>query len=217
MGGAASDASQSLWSHPRLGALFPEYLLRVHTIVRASVPLMELGRDRAQELAPTDAVAAGVARYLTRHIREERHHDDWLLEDLGALGVEARSVLDRLPSPTVAELVGAQYYWIRHHHPVMLLGYIAVLEGTPPVADHVEDVIRRTRLPRAAFRTILKHADLDPHHRDALDRALDALPLSEDQSAAIAVSAFTTSRLLGESLTELIENWDRNHSRTRDD
>ena len=38
----------------------------------------------------------------------------------------------RPPAPAVAALVGAQYYWVLHHHPVALLGYIGLLEGYPP-------------------------------------------------------------------------------------
>jgi Iron-containing redox enzyme len=209
MGGETAAASHALWSHPALRALFPDYLFRIHSIIRASVPLMEAGRARAEQLASSDVVAAGVAGYLAHHIREERHHDDWLLADLGVLGVTSEAVSSRMPSPTVAALVGAQYYWIQHYHPVALLGYIAVLEGTPPVAEHVEGVIARTGIPRDAFRTILRHADLDPHHRDGLDRALDALALSEEQVATVAISAFTTNRLLGQSLRELLESWER--------
>lgn len=202
-------ASRAFWAHPQLAELFPDYLIRTHSIIRASVPLMEAARERAEGLAAGDAVAAGIAAYLAHHIREERHHDDWLLADLGALGVPPAQVLARMPSPTVAGLVGAQYYWIRHYHPVTLLGYIAVLEGTPPVVEHVERVIRRTALPRDAFRTILKHAELDPHHRDGLDRALDALPLTTDQAATIAISAFWTVQMLGRSLTETVDSWMR--------
>ena len=200
-----ADASRAFWSHPKLAELFGEYLVRTHCIIRASVPLMEAARDRAVVLAGDDAVATAVAGYLERHIREERHHDDWLLADLDVLGVARTHVLGRMPSPTVAALVGSQYYWIHHYHPMTLLGYIAVLEGTPPCADHVEGVIARTGLPRAAFRTILKHAELDPHHRDALNDALDALPLTPDQAGTIAISAFATVRMLAGSLTETLE------------
>ena len=38
---------------------------------------------------------------------------------------------------TAAALVGAQYYWIRHVHPVALLGYVMLLEGYPPSAGTV--------------------------------------------------------------------------------
>ncbi len=133
-----SAASGAFWSHPELPGLFADYLVRTHSIIRASVPLMETARARAEELAAHDDVAADLATYLAHHIREERHHDDWLLDDLEALGVARDAVLARMPSPTVAALVGSQYYWIRHYHPVALLGYIAVLEGTPPVAEHVD-------------------------------------------------------------------------------
>jgi hypothetical protein len=204
-----SAASGAFWSHPELPGLFADYLVRTHSIIRASVPLMETARARAEELAAHDDVAADLATYLAHHIREERHHDDWLLDDLEALGVARDAVLARMPSPTVAALVGSQYYWIRHYHPVALLGYIAVLEGTPPVAEHVEAVISQTGLPRDAFRTILKHADLDPHHRDALNRALDAMPLTADHAATIAVSGFSTLHLLGRSLTETVDHWTR--------
>ena len=212
VGTAYSEASRALWSHPRLAERFADYLVRTHSIIRASVPVMEAARDRAAELAPDDAVAADVAAYLTHHIREERHHDEWLLDDLEVLGVPREQVLAQMPSATVAALVGSQYYWIRHHHPVALLGYIAVLEGTPPVAEHVEGIIRQTGLPRKAFRTILKHADLDPHHRDALNRALDAMPLTADHAATIAISGFSTLQLLGRSLTETVDNWTRSRS-----
>ena len=30
-----------------------------------------------------------------------------------------------MPSPAVAALVGSQYYWLLHHHPVALLGFVA--------------------------------------------------------------------------------------------
>ena len=37
-----------------------------------------------------------------------------------------------MPPPSVAGLVGSQYYWILHHHPVAFLGYVALMEGYPP-------------------------------------------------------------------------------------
>jgi hypothetical protein len=66
--------------------------------------------------------------YLERHIEEERHHDEWTLDDLAAVGIEPAQTLAIRPTANVAALVGAQYYWILHHHPVALLGYMATLE-----------------------------------------------------------------------------------------
>lgn len=198
-------AGRALWTHPRFARLYPELLFRNHCMIRASVPLMESALQRATTLAPEDRVADGLAEYFARHIPEERHHDDWLLDDLEVLGVARARVLERVPSPTIAALVGAQYYWIRHDHPVALLGYIAVLEGTPPTVAHLESVIARSGLPRRAFRTFLKHATLDVHHRGDLDRFVDRLPLRRRHQALIGVSAIRTVHLLEDSLSELLD------------
>lgn len=201
--GEYDAAAEALWLHPELASRFPDYLFRIHSIIRASVPVMEAARDRAAELANDDPACAALAAYLAQHVPEERHHDDWLLDDLEILGVTRTDVWSRQPSATVAALVGAQYYWIRHFHPVAILGYIAVLEGTPPTEAHVEGVIERTGLPPDAFRTFIKHARLDPHHRDDLDAALDAMPLTEAQELLVTTNALETQHWLARSLIEV--------------
>ena len=95
-----------------------------------------------------------------------------------------KDVLKRIPPPSAAALAGAQYYWIRHVHPVALLGFIAVLEGTPPDVDFFEATADRIGVPRKAFSNLLLHGKLDPQHRDDLDRALDSLPLTRKPSRA---------------------------------
>ena len=200
------DAAAALWSHPKLRVLFPDYLFRIHSIIRASVPVMEAARDRAAALAADDPTCAALAAYLAHHVPEERHHDDWLLDDLEVLGVSRASVWARQPSPTVAALVGAQYYWIQHHHPVAILGYIAVLEGTPPTEELVEGVMTSTGLPADAFRTFIKHARLDPHHRDDLNAALDAMPLTDAQETLVTVNAIETQHWLARSLRETLRD-----------
>jgi hypothetical protein len=191
-----------LYSHPRFAEAVTEYMVRLHWVIRASVPLMEAACDRARLLADTDYVAAGLAAYLAQHVREEQNHDEWLLDDLALLGLSRNEVLSRMPSPAIAGIVGAQYYWIMHHHPVALLGYIAVLEGSPPTVDEIDALADRTGLPRAAFNTSYKHAHLDPHHRDDLDRTLDTLPLQPEHVALIGVSALMTHGLLGNALVD---------------
>jgi len=204
---SASRASRALWTHARFSELFPEYLFALHCSTRASVPLMETARERAARLAPNDPAAARLAVYLTAHIPEERNHDQWLLDDLETLGVPRSEVLQRVPSPSVAALVGSQYYWVLHYHPVALLGYIAVLEGYPPSAAELEQVITRTGLPRGAFRTLLEHSDLDQAHRDEFYRTLDHLPLSHEQSALLVVSGFWTMHLVIQLLEDVLEEY----------
>jgi hypothetical protein len=197
------DASRRLTTHPRIVELYPEYLFTMHCVVRASVPLMETARDRAAESPESDHVARGLASYLEQHVPEEQDHDAWLLDDLAALGYDPSAMLARPPTPTVAAAVGAQYYWILHYHPVAVLGYIAVLEGYPPTPDMVDELAGRTGFPRAAFRTLAAHAELDPGHREEMDAALDELPLKPEQTTVLGLSAMSTVRLLAQTIDEI--------------
>ncbi len=122
-------AGRRLIESPQLPELYPEFLITSHGIIRASVPLMQRARDEAAQRAADDPVCAALAPYFDEHIEEERHHDDWLLDDLETLGRGRDDVLARPPTATIAGLVGAQYYWVIHYHPVAVLGYIALLEG----------------------------------------------------------------------------------------
>jgi hypothetical protein len=161
----------------------------------------------------SDPLAAGIFSYLTHHIPEEMHHDDWILEDLEVLNISRSEVLPRIPPPAVAALVGAQYYWIQHYHPLALLGFIAVLEGTPPDVDYFERVADRAGIPREAFSNLLRHGRLDPRHRDDLDRALDELPLTDDHHSLLGVSSFQTIHLLTRVVEEILESARKRSSR----
>ena len=86
------SVTEAFFDHPDLGRLLPEYLFLVHCSMRATVPLMEAAERRARELSETDPVAARLVPYFQEHRQEEMDHDEWLLEDLEALGVERASV-----------------------------------------------------------------------------------------------------------------------------
>jgi hypothetical protein len=191
--------------HPRLAELWPEYLILQHEIIRATVPLTETALARSVALPDIDPLAAPLARYLEEHVEEELHHDETLLGDLEVLGIDRTTVLERMPSPAVAALVGSQYYWILHYHPVAFLGYVALMEGYPPTPELIEMLIARTGYPREAFRTYIEHAELDPGHRDRLDRTIDSLPLDAWHESALGISAISTAALATSSLEEILE------------
>jgi Iron-containing redox enzyme len=199
-------AGRKLLTHPRVVDLYPEYLITCHGIVRASVPLMAAALERSEALAGSDRVAAGLVEYFREHIPEERDHDEWVLEDLEVLGIERSAVLTPPPSVTVAALVGAQYYWIFHYHPVALVGYIMLLEGYPPLRNEIEGLIERTGHSARAFRTLLHHADLDPDHGAELDRTLDHLPLSTEHAAVVGLSAMQSVHLVARAVEEIVDD-----------
>jgi Iron-containing redox enzyme len=198
------EASARFWTHPRLAELYPLMLFRMHCMARATVPLMEAAVQRLRTMEPRDEVAEGLLSYFVNHIPKEKHHDEWILEDLEALGVDRQEVLERLPPPNIASMVGSQYYWIHHHHPIALLGYIAVVEGDPPKPETVEALIAQTGLPRAAFRTYLRHAVLEPEHNRLYDELVDRLPLRREHMASIGVSMLHSANETARSLENLL-------------
>ncbi|MFF2726535.1 iron-containing redox enzyme family protein [Streptomyces sp. NPDC058008] len=184
------DAMEHMWRAEDLLPRYRRYLRTMHAVVRASVPLMERALERATLLdVRGDPLAGPLAAYLRAHIEEERGHDDWLVEDIAAAGPPSGDALGPMPSPVVATLAGSQYYWVEHHHPVALLGYIAVLEGYAPAADLTSRIAATTGLPDAALRTVREHAALDTGHLDELYALLDLLPLTRGQESDVTVSA----------------------------
>lgn len=205
-GPALVAACKRLENHPQLPRLYPEYLILLHTIVRAAVPLMADALRQLEQGRRADPLADPLIAYLEHHGAEEEGHDTWILEDLQVVGVSRAAALARLPSPTVAGLVGAQYYWIRHCHPVGLLGYMAVLEGNPPSVEAVDQLCRRSGLPVAAFRTLREHAASDGDHKRDLDDLVDRLPMTSEQFLLVCFNAAATTRGLIQCVDELIED-----------
>jgi hypothetical protein len=204
---ALRTAAAELWQLPHLADRYPEYLRTMHGVIRASVPLMELAARRCADRNPGDAVTAPLRRYFERHIVEERDHDAWLLADLRALGADPDRPVKELPPASVARLVGPQYYWIEHGHPLALLGYIAVLESNAP-AHHLADWIASAGdIPVAALRTVRKHAELDGGHTDAIYDLLDTLPLTEADVATLAISGLVTAEALMDVFACIVRAW----------
>jgi Iron-containing redox enzyme len=198
-------AGRRLIESPQLPELYPDFLITSHGIIRASVPLMQRARDEAAQRAGDDPVCAALAPYLDEHIEEERHHDDWLLDDLETLGRRRDDVLARPPTATIAGLVGAQYYWVLHYHPVAVLGYIALLEGYPPSPAMLEELSAGSGYPPEAFRTLRLHAELDPGHGAELDRMLDGLALTPPQTTVIGLSAIASAHGFARAIADIVD------------
>lgn len=196
--------SARLWTSPDLSALYPEMLKVSYQVIRASIPLLELARDQARDRASVDPVAGGLVPYLTRHIEEERGHDEWLRRDLGVLGISGEALDREIPSPVVAGMVGAQLYWARHAHPAAILGYLTVLEGEPPEESLFIEMASKIGLPEEAFSTLCYHSRVDQEHwQDLLDLS-DALPLDERHFSLIGLSILHTCESMATAIRDTL-------------
>ncbi len=63
----------------------------------------------------------------------------------------------------------------------------------------------RTGYHADAFRTMSKHAELDPGHAQELDETLDRLPVTREQSAVMGLSAIHTVHTLIRMVDEIID------------
>jgi heme oxygenase-like protein len=189
-----------LIEHPDARERCPPYLAVGAYVALMMVPLMEAALERARVLAPADPVAAGLVGYLEHHIPEEMHGDEpggELLEDLETLGVDTAALRTGAVPEGIAALIGSQAFRIRHAHPVAVLGFLW-LELFPPRASSVEELIAATGLPRAGFRQLLLHSEVDLRHGRELAAALDSLPLEPWHEQLVGLSALETmSYLIG--------------------
>lgn len=206
--GHLSSLIREVWFHPRLSELYPEFLFAIYGITESSAPAMRAAAERCSALATGDPLAVWLHDYYLEHAAEEAGHEQWLLDDLATMGIPRERVLQRPPYPSVAALVGAQYYWMLHAHPIAYLGYIAVVEA-PASVEFLEEVSRRSGIPLSSMSCHLMHAKLDPDHVADFDAALDSLPLLQHHRDLITVSAITTISLLVNVFADILEHFGR--------
>jgi hypothetical protein len=182
-------------------------LLRLHySEVRASLPLLLTAERVVVERGPEDRVGAGMVSWLREHAAEELHHDEWLVEDYAAIGGTPDELLNLPGSPTVAALVGSVYYWILHAHPVAILGYYAVLEGSSPSQTLIDKLEASTGYPAGAFTTLRRESDIRMAHDNEVFDLIDELPLTSDQKELISMTALQTADLLIHMADELLDS-----------
>jgi pyrroloquinoline quinone (PQQ) biosynthesis protein C len=192
-------------THPRVREVYVEYLFALHAVMRGIAGVMESALERSRAAAGTDPVADLLATYLKRHIAEERGHDVWVRVDLEQLGVDPADPEHRVPSPSVAAMVGSLYFWVLHVHPVAVLGHLAVAEGHPPTAEMVRRLRAASGVTRNAFRTLDEHAELDPAHADELAALIDSLPLTPEQERLVVVAAMSGAGLMARALEDVVD------------
>jgi hypothetical protein len=206
-GGRLGHTAHSFWTHPQFPRIYREYIYQSHSIIRASVPLMQAAEKACQlPVHSSDPALQGFGSYLLHHIPEETGHHEWIVNDGVAMGLDRHAILNRLPKESATQLVGVQYYWIHHYNPIALAGFIATMEGNPPPAEFFEEVAARNNLPLKCFSSFLYHAKIDPQHTRDLDDVLDDLPLTPAHLELIGISSLRTIRMMTAIMEDIIES-----------
>ena len=182
--------AELIWHGEPADAAYRRWLQVSHAMMRATIPLLTDARDECARRR--DPVSAKLRGYFADQIEQEHGHEEILRDDYVGAGGRAAELTEPVAPGAVARLVGAQYYWIRHEHPLALAAHIAVLEWFPPGPALGSGLAARTGLPAAAFSTLELHAAADTEHGAALLRLLDGLPLPARLGELLSVSALTT-------------------------
>lgn len=124
---------------------------------------------RQLELYEPSTYRDEVLLYFVEHLDEEKGHADWLAEDLTTHGIS----ITELENDAMT-MVGGQYYMLYHKHPYCLLGYIAVLEGTPTPISEIEKL--EQIYGKKLFRTARFHSIKDQEHKIELFKIIDKTP-----------------------------------------
>jgi pyrroloquinoline quinone (PQQ) biosynthesis protein C len=104
-------------------AFYIAYLSNVYHYAQHSATVIGMAGARAVVRNPE------LARYLLHHADEELGHEQWALDDLGALGVSADAVRASRPVPACTAMIGYEYYIANHANPVGLFGWLYTLEA----------------------------------------------------------------------------------------
>lgn len=148
------------------GVTYPALLVETFHYVKHSCSLMSracarLGHDRL----PLQA-------YFAKHIAEEVGHEEWVLDDLEALGYDRREVEASRPLPETVGLIGSQLYVIDYVHPAGLLGYVYLMESTPPNELSLA-FLEAYGIGPGATTFLRRHGETDQRHSRELGEMLD--------------------------------------------
>jgi pyrroloquinoline quinone (PQQ) biosynthesis protein C len=150
--------------------LYVDFLGQAYHHVKCTAPLLARAASRC---------GAADRRYqsaLFDYVAEERGHEQWILEDIAALGADAEAVRNGSPRLPCKIMVGHAFFLVDHVSPYGLLGMIHVLEGMAvALASNAVQALRRTVATAgdAGFKYLITHSDLDVGHARFFEQLID--------------------------------------------
>lgn len=128
-----------------------------------------------------------VRYHLYDHMHEEKGHEQWVINDLEAVGVMASDTRGHEPSPFTLALNGYNYWAADRRHPCSVLGMLYALEVIAsvyggPFASAIKESLLLEEDRGVSF--IGSHATMDAEHMAELRTILNTI---EDAQAGDAI------------------------------
>jgi pyrroloquinoline quinone (PQQ) biosynthesis protein C len=157
------------------------FLTQAYHHVKHTTPmLMAVGARLPEE---KEWLRNAVAEY----IEEELGHQEWILNDIAACGVDKEAVRRSQPALETELMVAFGYDTINRVNPLGFFGMVHVLEGTSiATADAAADGVQKALgLPNAAFSYLRSHGSLDQEHVKFFEGLMNKIDDKKEQDLII--------------------------------
>jgi len=132
--------------------------------------------------------------FLYEHMHEESGHEQWVMNDLEAVGIAPAATRAHAPSPHTLALNGYNYWAAERRHPCSVLGMLYALEVISSVyGGSFASAIRESLLlvGERGVSFIASHASLDTKHMAQLRSVLNTV--SDDAAHTAIVESATVN------------------------
>ncbi len=162
-------------------ATYQAFLIQAYHHVKHTVPLLMACGSRIP--FHQEWLRNAIAEY----IEEELGHQEWILNDLQATGLDPEPIRLSQPYYETELMVAYAYDSIQRLNPLSFFGMVLVLEGTSvALATHAAKKIQtHLKLPESAFHYLLSHGDLDIKHLGFYEKLMNQITDKTDQKAII--------------------------------
>ncbi len=153
-------------------ARYRQLLLELYNVVWHFNPVCAAAASRIPD------AQAQVRYFLYEHMHEESGHEEWVINDLGAVGVERSAALGHTPSIHTLALTGYNYWSADRRHPCSVLGMMYTLEVIASVyGGPFASAIRESLLLEGerGISFISSHATMDTEHMAELRTVLNTI------------------------------------------
>ncbi len=157
------------------------FLTEAYHHVKHTVPLLMACGSRLPERLEW------LREAIVHYIDEETGHQEWILNDLAALGVDKDSVRHGTPSLHTELMVSYAYDVIQRGNPVGFFGMVYTLEKTSStIATYAaQQIASSLSLPAAAMTYMTSHGSLDIEHMQHFENLMNRLDDADDKAAVL--------------------------------
>jgi len=128
-----------------------------------------------------------VREAIATYIEEELGHQEWILNDLKATGLDPETVRHGKPSVATELMVAYAYDSIYRTNPISFFGMVLVLEGTSIAlaSGAAEKIKANLNLPDSALTYLTSHGALDIEHIGFYESLMNKITFKKDQQAIV--------------------------------